>query len=115
MNPLKSVPSVNYARILLDMDLSQPIFNNLLVEREGYAFFVKIEYEKQPLFCNNCKHISHSIQNCKKIARNSMDLFKENKENTVTKSHHQGKSNVGFKHVDRPSETDNLAGSLKTN
>nr|ABN09786.1 Histone H4; Histone-fold [Medicago truncatula] len=104
----------HYARILIDLDLSQPILNNLLVGREESAFFVKIEYEKQPLFCNNCKHIRHSIQNCKKIAQNSIDLFKENKENTVTKSHHYGKSNVRFKHIDRPSETDNLAGSLKT-
>lgn len=30
----------HYARILIDLDLSQPIFNNLLVEREGYIFFL---------------------------------------------------------------------------
>lgn len=37
------------------MDLSQPINHNLLVEREGFAFFTDIKYKNLPYFCPHCK------------------------------------------------------------
>jgi len=39
-----------YARILVDMDLLERIFNKILVERDDFAFYVAVSYEKQPLF-----------------------------------------------------------------
>jgi len=38
----------HYARILVDLDLSKTIFYEVVVEREGYAFPVAIEYEGLP-------------------------------------------------------------------
>jgi hypothetical protein len=35
----------HYARVLVDLDLSKDIFYEVMVEREGFAFPVKIEYE----------------------------------------------------------------------
>lgn len=41
----------------------------ILVEREIYvSFFVDIDYEKLPLFCEFCKVIGHSINKCRKYS-----------------------------------------------
>jgi len=35
----------HYARILVDMDFSRNLFHEIVVEREGYSFTVKVAYE----------------------------------------------------------------------
>ncbi|MCI34005.1 defensin-like protein, partial [Trifolium medium] len=35
----------HYARVLVDIDLSKHLFEEILVEREGYAFKLGIVYE----------------------------------------------------------------------
>jgi len=57
----------HYALILLDVDLSDTLFESVIVEREGYAFPVAVEYERKPTFCSHCKMIGHSIQQCNHI------------------------------------------------
>jgi len=54
----------HYAHILVDVDLSDTLFESVLVEREGYEFPVTVEYERKPVFCPHCKMKRHSIQQC---------------------------------------------------
>jgi len=56
-----------YARVLVDVDISGKLFDSVLVEREGYAFPVEIQYERQPLFCSNFKCLGHSLPQCKRL------------------------------------------------
>ncbi|KAK2426741.1 hypothetical protein QL285_025377 [Trifolium repens] len=56
-----------FARILVDMDLSLPTRYKVLVERKGYAFFVDLEYENMPDFCTGCQNIGHSVETCRKM------------------------------------------------
>ncbi|XP_058776777.1 uncharacterized protein LOC131651127 [Vicia villosa] len=61
------------------MDLSLPLNQNVLVEREGFAFFSDIEYEKLPAFCNHCRKAGHLVQDCKVLRpqnRNSVAIPK---------------------------------------
>ncbi|KHN28041.1 hypothetical protein glysoja_007773, partial [Glycine soja] len=51
----------HYARALVDINLHGGLRDSILVERESFAFFVNIEYEKIPEFCNFCKHIGHVV------------------------------------------------------
>ncbi|WJX67627.1 hypothetical protein P8452_52077 [Trifolium repens] len=55
-----------FSRVLIDMDLSQPLRYNVLVERKDYAFFIDIEYENVPEFCSECQIIGHHVDNCKR-------------------------------------------------
>ena len=55
----------HYARILVDLDLSKDIFYEEMVEREGFAFPVVIEYERLPEFCTHCKSIGHHVTSCR--------------------------------------------------
>jgi hypothetical protein len=57
----------HFARVLVDMDLTQTLRNKVLVERKGYAFFVELDYENLPDFCTHCKMVGHYLEICKKI------------------------------------------------
>jgi hypothetical protein len=72
-----------FARVLVDMDLSQPLRYKVLVERKGFAFFVEIEYENIPDFCNVCQIIGHHVDNCKRW--NKEEEVKLDKETLVKK------------------------------
>lgn len=61
----------------MNIDLSSQLHDQILVEIEGFAFLVEIEYERFPLFYSNCKTIGHSIGNCKKIIINVPDSNKD--------------------------------------
>lgn len=54
-----------YAHILVDIDLSKKVFDEILVERKGFAFKVEVQYERRPLFCHHCYVIGHNITTCK--------------------------------------------------
>jgi hypothetical protein len=67
-----------FARVLVDLDLQQPLRYKLLVERKGFAFFVDLEYEHIPPFCTECKMIGHSLDNCKRRNMEELRVTKEN-------------------------------------
>jgi len=66
----------HYARVLVDVDLSEKLFDYVLVEREGHVFPIPIEYEKHPDFCQHCKALVHVIHQCKKL-QSSKDTIKK--------------------------------------
>jgi len=55
----------HYARILVDIDLSKRVFDEIMAEREGYVFKVEVQYERRPLFCHHCYVIGHNVTTCK--------------------------------------------------
>jgi len=57
----------HYARVLVDMDLSQTLRYSLLVERVGFVFYVGLEYENIPDLCAHCRNIGRHIDFCKKL------------------------------------------------
>ncbi|XP_058746952.1 uncharacterized protein LOC131619931 [Vicia villosa] len=69
----------HFVRVLIDMDLSSPLNHNVLVEREGFAFFADIEYENLPEFCSHCKKQGHSVHDCK--------LLRKHDNNSTSKTH----------------------------
>ncbi|POO00100.1 Zinc knuckle CX2CX4HX4C [Trema orientale] len=56
----------HFARILIDIDLSQPILDSLMVEVGSDCFFVPLEYERLSDFCSSCKTIGHAASACKR-------------------------------------------------
>jgi hypothetical protein len=64
-----------FARDLVDVDLSEQLFNTVVVERDESALSIDVVYEKQPSFCANCKSLGHSLQNCMKLNHtNAMEV-----------------------------------------
>lgn len=56
----------DFARILVNVDLSGRLNDEIMVERNGFAFYVGVEYEKLPYFYSHCQTIGHSLSVCKK-------------------------------------------------
>ena len=54
----------HYARILVDIDLSKRVYDEILVEREGFTFKVEVQYERRPLFCHYYYSIGHNVSSC---------------------------------------------------
>lgn len=55
----------HYARILVDTNLSKRAYDEILVEREGFAFKVEVQYVRRPLFCHHCYSIGHNVSSCR--------------------------------------------------
>ena len=58
----------HYARVLVDINLTVELHDQILVEREDFAFFVNIAYENLPHFCTHIKIIGHTILNWEMLA-----------------------------------------------
>jgi hypothetical protein len=74
-----------FSRVLVDIDLLQPLRYKILVERKGFAFFVELEYEYIPEFCHGCKVIGHNFDQCKRWNKEDA-LMKDNETNLKRKT-----------------------------
>lgn len=93
----------HYARILVDMDCSQNFFHDILVEREGFSFKVKVNYKWLPNFCSHCQNIGHNVLSCRWLYRP--------KESTVsTNNVIKGKKQVPVRRMDWVPKKDNPFG-----
>ena len=68
----------------MDINLLKDLRYKILVERVGFSFFVDIEYENLPEFCNHCKVIGRSLGICMKKNANLEEANKPKarKDNT---------------------------------
>lgn len=60
-----------FARVLIDVDLAEKMFESVVIEREDNALSISMQYEKHPMFCSHCKMLGHIIQNCSKLNTSS--------------------------------------------
>ena len=72
-----------FARVLIDVNMNDQMFESVIVEREGHALTIMVQYEKYPPFCSHCKAIGHSIQACSKmnVDSNALGTKKTHKVN----------------------------------
>ncbi|KAH6786733.1 hypothetical protein C2S52_006285 [Perilla frutescens var. hirtella] len=55
----------HFARILIEIDMSQPLQSSVMVDREEASFFVDLSYENIPLFCSDCQMVGYSTSKCR--------------------------------------------------
>lgn len=75
-----------FVRVLIDINWVQPLRQKVLVERQGFTFFVEIDYENVPSFCSHCRMIGHLISRCNKITRHEEP---DNKKEGLRNSKHK--------------------------
>jgi len=54
-----------FARVLVDMDVIQTLRYKVMVQRKDYAFFVELDYENIPYFCNHYLKVGYHVDKCK--------------------------------------------------
>ncbi|KAL5705126.1 hypothetical protein ACHQM5_023468 [Ranunculus cassubicifolius] len=59
-----------YACVLVDIDLTNPIPDKILVEAEDkeIEFWQEVQLGSLPKFCNNCKVVGHLTAGCNHLA-----------------------------------------------
>lgn len=78
--PTRNRAFKHYARILVDIDLSKRVYDEILVGRQGFSFKVDMQYERMPLFCHHCYVIGHNISNCKWLHPRAFSRQRQRKE-----------------------------------
>lgn len=73
----------HYAQILVDIDLSKRAYDEILVECEGYAFKVEVQYERRSLFCHHCFTIGHNVTTCKWLHQETINDAPDRGKNPV--------------------------------
>lgn len=81
-----------FVRVLIDIDLSQPLHHKVLVERKDFAFFFELDYENRQEYCTYFKVIGYFIENCKIFAFVGEEVLK--KEARWIKNHGREKAYV---------------------
>ncbi|XP_019430033.1 PREDICTED: uncharacterized protein LOC109337508 [Lupinus angustifolius] len=61
-----SIAFGHFAKVMVEINLKAELLEQILVEREGFAFFVSIEYENLSDFCQKCQVIGHAVHQCRK-------------------------------------------------
>lgn len=75
----------HFVRVLVDIDLASKLKYRVLVERKGYAWFVDLDYENLPEFCNNCNITGHHVSRCRRFKsseeeKKEKEIFQKKKE-----------------------------------
>ncbi|KAF6151738.1 hypothetical protein GIB67_002021 [Kingdonia uniflora] len=56
-----------FAKVLVDIDLTEPIPNKVLVELEDGDFWQRVELGALPKFCPHCKMVGHNLSECRGV------------------------------------------------
>ncbi|KAF1872494.1 hypothetical protein Lal_00016795 [Lupinus albus] len=59
----------HFARALVEVNLTITAPTKILVERDGFKFFVDVEVENRPAFCSGCQAIGHVVSNCRRLLK----------------------------------------------
>ncbi|XP_042023099.1 uncharacterized protein LOC121770435 [Salvia splendens] len=53
-----------FARICVEIDISKPHTEEVVLDILGKETILKVKWDKIPSYCRECKHVGHSSRNC---------------------------------------------------
>lgn len=56
---------ISYARVLVEVDISRPLVENIEIEAPCGIIQQGVEYDWRPRFCNECIRYGHNIEDCR--------------------------------------------------
>ncbi|KAF6173912.1 hypothetical protein GIB67_039863 [Kingdonia uniflora] len=71
-----------HASVLVDIELSKPIPDHVLIDVEGKEIRQEVIMYRVPKYCNHCKNVGHGIAECKIIQR----AFRVSEQTQVAKA-----------------------------
>ncbi|KAF5190018.1 Non-LTR retrolelement reverse transcriptase-like protein, related, partial [Thalictrum thalictroides] len=72
-----------YAHVLVDVDLTKTIPDQVLVEHDDGEFWQDVQITKLPKFCSHCKMVGHLVAECKRVRTEIGEI--KGKETTTKK------------------------------
>ncbi|XP_041999839.1 uncharacterized protein LOC121749325 [Salvia splendens] len=55
---------LSYARICVEIDISKPPIEEIIVDMMGREMVQKIIWDKIPMYCRECRHVGHASSTC---------------------------------------------------
>ncbi|KAL0404117.1 UNVERIFIED_CONTAM: hypothetical protein Sradi_2052500 [Sesamum radiatum] len=66
------------ARVCVEIDLMKPRPASIWIGTEGKYFSQQVLYECCPKYCTQCRHLGHSIEECREGRRNNLGIWRNN-------------------------------------
>ncbi|XP_070016952.1 uncharacterized protein LOC142164345 [Nicotiana tabacum] len=91
------VDRVSYARVLIEVDITQPLPDVLpVIMAEGKIWEQNVEYEWKPTFCQNCNLFGHMTEKCpQKQAQQAMKETEQEKKEGEMGMENEGSRSKG--------------------
>ncbi|KAL1551886.1 hypothetical protein AAHA92_19674 [Salvia divinorum] len=77
---------VSFARICDEVDISQPIPEEISLDIAGKRVTLKVKWDKIPLFYGECRHVGHNAVNCYAFGRRPMPPKRDYSRGAPSKS-----------------------------
>ncbi|XP_057803376.1 uncharacterized protein LOC131018680 [Salvia miltiorrhiza] len=92
----------HYARVLIEIDLSVPLRESLMIDEDNSSIYIEFSYESLPEFCMHCKIVGHTSDKCRKLKqredmKNKKTVGNTNKDEKVEGSK-QEKQQLAVEH-----------------
>lgn len=97
-----------HIKILVEIDLTQPLLRGTMVKMNGIIKWVEFRYECCPDFCYCCGMMGHNENNCKDNGRN---IQRETQYGAWMKA---SNPRSPVKKINRPSRMENNSGTMET-
>nr|XP_009804954.1 PREDICTED: uncharacterized protein LOC104250100 [Nicotiana sylvestris] len=76
-----------YARVLIEMDITQPLLDELTIEQpNGKIRVQRVDHEQKPVFCQECNRFGHPNGECKRGSQPGMQRKKDKRHKWVRKT-----------------------------
>ncbi|KAL1537880.1 peroxidase [Salvia divinorum] len=77
---------VSFARICVEVDISQHIPEEITLDIAGKRVTLKVKWDKIPLYCGECRHVGHNADNCYAFGRRPMPPKRDYSRGAPSKS-----------------------------
>ncbi|KAL1531388.1 peroxidase [Salvia divinorum] len=77
---------VSFARICVEVDISQHIPEEISLDIAGKRVTLKVKWDKIPLYCGECRHVGHNADNCYAFGRRPMPPKRDYSRGAPSKS-----------------------------
>ncbi|KAL1555390.1 peroxidase [Salvia divinorum] len=77
---------VSFARICVEVDISQSIPEEISLDIAGKRVTLKVKWDKIPLYCGECRHVGHNADNCYAFGRRPMPPKRDYSRGAPSKS-----------------------------
>ncbi|XP_057791360.1 uncharacterized protein LOC131008507 [Salvia miltiorrhiza] len=75
-----------YARLLVELDMSKTLPNSLLIDGGEVSFHVEFSYEYLPFYCSRCKQTGHALEKCRKGKQREEAVIDKDKQPVAAKA-----------------------------
>lgn len=72
-----------FTRVLVDVDFTKPLVDEILLQTERFGFITSVEYENLPSFCRHCVSVGHDVCQCRVLNREEGSQLRDKNTNKL--------------------------------